>query len=168
MPAILLLPILRCSAVLVFTGGTGPHVEVGVITNPSALATENKLVYALSWTHSVSNMLSRASVVALYLRIFPKGMTRLSSWVVLFYLMGLLIAQVITGILQCRPIQSFWDRNIPGAKCINLILYWRLSTVLNVIGDVIIMIIPIYRIWTLHASTARKAGIALAFISGSL
>lgn len=149
-------------------GGAGHHAEAVVMINPDTLTTRGKLIYALSWFSAVSNALSRASVVALYLRIFPKGMTRFFSWTILFYIIGLLMAQMITGGLECRPIQYLWNTKILGAKCINLFLYYRLSTVMNIVGDVVIMVIPVYKIWTLQASTARKAGIALAFLSGSL
>lgn len=160
--------ILGCFAVLVSIGGAGHHVEAVVMTNPDTLSTRGKLIYALSWFSAVSNMLSRASIVALYLRIFPKGITRFFSWAILFYLIGFLISQIIVGVVECRPIQYLWNTGISEAKCINLFLYYRLSTVMNIIGDIIIIIIPIYRIWTLQASTARKAGIVLAFLSGGL
>lgn len=160
--------ILTPLTVLISEGGAGHHVEAIVIKNPYTLVTRGKLVYALSWFTAISNALSRISIVALYLRIFPTGLTRLCSWILLYYLVGFVVSQIITGLLECRPIEYLWNTRISEAKCIDLFAYYRSSGILNIVGDVAIMVVPMYTIWKLQASTARKAGIALAFLSGSL
>ena len=154
--------------VLVSHGGAGHHVEAIVMENPNALVTRGKLVYALGWFTATSNALSRVSIVALYLRIFPTGITRSCTWILLYYLVGFVISQIITGLLECRPIEYLWNSRILEAKCIDLFAFYRSSGILNILGDVAVMIIPMHTIWKLQASPIRKAGILLAFLSGSL
>ncbi len=143
-------------------------MEYVITKNPNMLVIRGKLVYAQSWLTVVSNTLSRVSIVALYLRVFTKGITRTLSWVVMSYLISFVVAQMIAGGLECRPISALWDKDVVGAKCINFILFFKLSGVMNILADVAIMLLPAYTVWNLHASTARKAGIGLVFLSGSL
>lgn len=154
--------------VLVSHGGAGRHVEVVIKNNPATLATRAKLLYSLSWLSGLPNFFSRTSILALYLRVFTKGFTWFLSWVLLFYLIAFVITQIIVTAAECRPISSLWQETAPGTKCINLFLWYKCSTVLNIVADVAIMIVPMHTIWTLQTSLATKAGIAVVFLSGSL
>ena len=154
--------------VLVIHGEDGRHWEEAVMTNPNVWVIRSKLVYTLNWFTAFSVALSRMSVVTLYLRIFTIGMTRWVSWGALLFLMGLLSSQTITLLLQCRPLRAVWHHDIPGAWCINSFAYYQSFSVLNIVVDVVIMVIPIYTIWIFQASTARKTGIAIVFGSGNM
>ena len=154
--------------VMVARSGAGRHVEYVEMKDPEALNLRGKLVFAQSYLAVVSNTLSRLSIAALYLRLFPKGLAKTISWVMVFYFIAFVLAQMITGPLECTPLSFLWDPEMEGAQCINLFLYFELSGILNIVGDVALMIIPVPIIWKLQTSTSRKAGIAIAFLSGSL
>lgn len=148
-------------------GGAGRHVESVLLKDPGTLVTRSKLIFAMSWCSIISNAFSRISVVALYLRIFTNRLARISSWVVLAYLLGFTIGQIIAGWLQCRPISYVWKLTGTGS-CFELFLYYRVCGILNIIGDIAIMVLPVHVIWILQTSTSRKIGIAVVFLSGSL
>lgn len=133
--------------------------------------TRGKIIFALSWFSAISNAFSRISVVLLYLRVFTTKLSRASSWAVLTYLVCFTLAQIIAGVLECKPLSHFWWQGIPGGvkgTCFDLFLYYKINGILNIVGDVAIMILPIPTIWILQTSTARRVGIALVFLSGSL
>ena len=156
--------------VLVREGGAGRHVQAVVIANPTTLVTRGKVLFALSYLTAYSNTFSRVSVVALYLRIFTTKMTRVSSWLIMAYLVGFVTAQTIAGFLECKPISYFWDLTVPGATgtCFNQFLFYKMSGILNIVGDVVIMVLPVQTIATLQTSRVRKIGIAGVFLSGSV
>ncbi|MCJ1377285.1 hypothetical protein MMC17_000377 [Xylographa soralifera] len=170
-PAWILLVALCVTGYLSVTeGGAGRHVEAVVIANPGTLVTRGKIVYAVNWFNAYSNTFSRISVVALYLRIFTTWVTRVSSWLVLAYLLALVAAQTFAGALECRPISYFWDLTVPGSTgaCFNQFLFYKINGILNIFGDVMIIVLPLHTIATLHTSSARKVGIAAVFLSGSV
>ena len=153
---------------MVTRSGAGRHVEFVAMKDPEALRVRGKLVFAQSYLTAVSNTLSRVSIAALYLRLFPKGIARYISWLTLFYFVAFVLAQMITGPFECRPISFLWNPEMVGAKCINIFLYFELSGILNIAGDVALLVIPIPTVWNLQVSPSRKAGIAIVFLSGSL
>lgn len=149
-------------------GGAGRHVAAVVHANPKTIVTRTELVYALSWFTGVSNVFSRCSILLLYLRIFPTGWVRVGSWITLVYLLLFLIAQIITSCLICRPLELFWTVGPSAPTCINLFLFYQINGILNIVGDVAVMVLPIPSIVKLQTSKSRKAGIAFCFASGSM
>lgn len=127
-----------------------------------------KLLYILDWFYVPSNMLSRVSVVCMYLRIFTDKWARAACWAVMAFLVANCVATVIAAQLECTPLAYTWDRTIPGGTCFDQILWYQLSNFPNILGDVMIAILPIKTVWTLKASTARKAGIATVCLTGSM
>lgn len=153
---------------MVTRSGAGRHVEYVAMTDPDALKLRLKLVVAQSYLTTVTNTLSRASIAALYLRLFPNKGSRRAGHLVLFYLVALALAQMICGLVQCRPFSVFWNPTAKNAKCYNLFLFFELSGILNIVGDLALMLIPVPIVWKLQTSTSRKVGIAIVFLSGSM
>ncbi|PYH40576.1 uncharacterized protein BP01DRAFT_272576, partial [Aspergillus saccharolyticus JOP 1030-1] len=149
-------------------GGAGRHVQAVIQDNPSKIIIRGKLLYALSWLSAFSNTFSRTSILVLFRRIFPPGVTRIVTDLTIAYLVLFVLAQAVVGLTECRPLAYFWDRNLPGGGwCLDQFLFYRMSGLLNIVADVIILVLPIPTVWTLHASLARRTGIALVFLSGS-
>ena len=126
------------------------------------------MLYILDWFYVPSNMLSRLSVVLLYLRIFTNKLARRFCWVVFTFLILNCLTAIIAAQLECIPLAYTWDKSIKGGRCFNQILWYKLTNFPNVIADVAIMLLPVQTIWTLKTSTARKAGIALVCLTGSV
>ncbi|KAJ8132035.1 hypothetical protein O1611_g1584 [Lasiodiplodia mahajangana] len=55
-----------------------------------------------------------------------------------------------------------------GGTCFDQWLWYEVSSFLNIVGDVLVLVLPIRTVWALKASTARKAGIAAVFFTGSI
>ncbi|KAL4935864.1 hypothetical protein BDV06DRAFT_228424 [Aspergillus oleicola] len=148
-------------------GGAGRHIEAVVSEDPDTLIRRGKLLYAICWLSAFSNGFSRVSVLVLLRRIFIPGLTRTITNVVIAYIVLYTVSQGISAVTLCRPLAYFWDRTLDGS-CINEFLFWQITAVLNVAGDVSIMLLPVKMVWTLHASFAKRCGIAVVFLSSSI
>lgn len=149
-------------------GGAGRHVEYVVMKNPDTIMTRGKLLYSLSWVSGWSNFFSRISVLTIFYRIFTPGIARTCTVLLFVYLVLFILSQTIVGALECRPLAYFWNQTTVKGTCVDQFLFYKLSGLLNIAADVGILLLPLHTIWNLHASLARRAGIALVFMSGSM
>ncbi|KAM7213831.1 hypothetical protein V8F06_010763 [Rhypophila decipiens] len=116
-------------------------------------------------------MLSIKSAVLLeWMHIFvPRGWRNGFFWCcvailtvnVIFYIAGIVIES-----LSCIPYAAIWDKTIPGAKCLNRKALDLTSSILNLVIDLAILILPHRVIWQLHLSVTKKFGISVLFIIG--
>ncbi|KAI0902907.1 hypothetical protein F4823DRAFT_620619 [Ustulina deusta] len=165
---LLLLALLATLYVDVIQAGLGRHAAAVVMEDPNKITTFLFLLYLLDWFYVPSNMLSRVSICILYLRIFTDRWARAACWAVIAFLIANCVATVIAAQLECMPLEYIWDKSIPNGKCFNQLLWYKLTNFPNIIGDVLVLILPIKTIWTIKASTARKAGIAAVCLTGSI
>lgn len=122
----------------------------------------------MTWFYVPSNALSRVSVVCMYLRIFTDRWARAACWTVMAFLVANAVGVVIASQLECTPLAYTWNRSIAGGTCFDQILYYQLANFPNILGDVMIAILPVKTVWTLKASIARKAGVATVCLTGSM
>lgn len=154
-------------SVAVTHGGAGRHVKALMIEDPNIIIVRGKLLYSLSWVSAYSNCFSRVSVLVLLYTIFTPGVARKCTVLLMVYMVLFLISQTIAGAMECRPLAYFWDRTGEGT-CINLFLFFKLSGILNIVGDVAIILLPVHTVWNLQASIAKKVAISFVFLSGSM
>lgn len=152
----------------VIYGGIGRHMAVLLAKDPGMVKNYLILLYALEWCYVPSIMLSRMSVVILYLRIFTEKWPRIACWFVMAFLASYCTSTLIAAQVQCRPFNYIWDKNIEGGKCFDLILWYQLTNIPNIVADVMIMALPVRTIWSIKASRARKSGIAAVCLTGSM
>ncbi len=135
--------------------------------DPKKIELMLKLLYILDWFYVPSNALSRISVVMLYLRIFTSKIARICCWAVIVFLIGNCLATLIAAQIECIPLAYAWDKSL-GGWCFDQLLWYKLSNFPNVIADIAILLLPIRTVWGLKASVARKVGIALVCLTGSM
>lgn len=106
------------------------------------------------------------SILAFYWRIFPqKWFRRLLLGVGLF--MGAWMVTTVFAIcFQCTPFAYNWDTTIPGGHCINIGKFALVTSILNVLTDVAILILPLPQVWQLHVSRRKQWGLTLLFALG--
>ena len=107
----------------------------------------------------------------LYLRIFPSKQFRLGC----FFLIGLVtssaIAFVLVTIWQCNPVAAFWDKDLlaqPGARCFSSEAFWFSYSVINIILDVLILLLPIHEVLKLQLPSREKIALCAVFSLGIL
>ncbi|KZL67840.1 integral membrane protein [Colletotrichum tofieldiae] len=110
---------------------------------------------------------AKASICALYLRIFTISWHRVA-------VIGLLVSLVFQHFLfiflvlfQCMPIQMIWDRSVAG-RCLNITAIGYAGGALTITYDVILIILPIPELWKLNLERRKKLVPILMLALGSI
>ncbi|KAF2242501.1 hypothetical protein BU26DRAFT_570585 [Trematosphaeria pertusa] len=118
--------------------------------------------------YAAANTTSKAIILRLFLRIFTTpGLTRWTTYLVLAVIT--LHATVATFLLifQCSPIAATWDTLVRG-KCLDTAALFKWSCLPNVITDLVMLVLPMPKIWTLKASWRMKFGITLMLLLATI
>ena len=70
----------------------------------------------------------------------------------------------------CRPVSFYW-RQYAGATdgvCIDVLQFYLVFGIINMVNDIIILVVPIPRIMNLHMNTKKKVSVAGIMLLGSL
>lgn len=125
-----------------------------------------KLFQDLQMVARTSMFFAKLSILLLYVRLFfPKGVPRsLFWWVIqavvwlnLLYTVGLILALA----LQCVPYHKPY-----GESCVNQGLVLVSASIINIISDLLILIIPMVSVWRLNMSRKRKWAVWALFVFG--
>ncbi|KAK1566335.1 uncharacterized protein LY79DRAFT_572223 [Colletotrichum navitas] len=128
------------------------------------------IFYILSICYMSCLAAIKASILFLYLRIFPDARFRRILWSTqLVNLMGY-ITFVTTTVFSCQPISYFWTgwtRETEG-RCISLNSFSEAHGGFNVILDVWILLLPLSQIYNLNMKLKKKLSVMLVFGIGML
>lgn len=109
----------------------------------------------------------KLSILALYLRIFGSSRYRIVFYLVGLYVVAYWAAIFVINFTMCRPVSYLWNKNQSGT-CVNLYALYLSISVLNLVGDVLVLASPWPIVWKLQASRTRKLIITGIFLLGSL
>ncbi|KAF2825488.1 hypothetical protein CC86DRAFT_325588, partial [Ophiobolus disseminans] len=89
------------------------------------------------------------------------------------YMIGILVllnflAVVFTVSTICQPFAAWWDDQIPGGKCGNILVIWKSVSVPNIATDLMILVLPLPALYKLHVDIGTKIGLYLTFMVGSV
>ncbi|CAI6285216.1 unnamed protein product [Periconia digitata] len=73
------------------------------------------------------------------------------------------VATIIACALICQPVAYNWDRTIPGGKCGNYHAFWLITSILGVIFDLILIVLPLPVFWKLQLSLRKKITLTILF-----
>lgn len=112
---------------------------------------------------------SKLAVLLLYYRVF-----KVASWFrwavkicMVFKLMhGLVYTFVV--LFQCSPVSAFWDTTITDATCLNEGLIIFSGSIVSIVEDVVLMLLPIPELRKLQVSGRKRWGVAIMFAFASL
>lgn len=132
-----------------------------------------KLLFVAYFISYLGLGLAKTSALFFYSRIFPR--TASPTW----FNVGVTFAHILNvawlvGItfgtaFNCNPVAKNWDvtGTLPG-KCGPSSSIWIASVVPSVFIDLVILIIPLPRIWSIKTSKSRKFGLTVVFVLGYL
>jgi hypothetical protein len=112
--------------------------------------------------------LTKISILLFYLRIFPNPNFRRLVWIAIAYCVGYILGTVIALVFQCKPLNlawTRWDNEHPG-KCFNLNLLGWMTAALNIVGDLLVICLPLHELSKLAMGRRKKAGVMLMFLGG--
>lgn len=102
------------------------------------------------------------------MRIFPTKMFKYAAWAnIIFTILWAVITWVI-NLTVCHPVTFFYDRTTPGGYCGSQQITGSVSGGLGVLGDVLILSLPIFMVKQLHLNNRKKVAVASIFLLGAL
>lgn len=154
---------------MVRVGGVGRHVEFVEEFHPALLTGWAKCILAFELIYFASIALPKMGIVCLYLRIFNwKGMMRTISYALLAVLAATSLSFILTACFQCTPIAFWWDRTIPGGRCVDVQAFFHAQAIPGFVLDLFIMALPMQTIWGLKLPTHKRIALVGIFMVGSL
>ncbi len=122
-------------------------------------------------TFQIAVLLNQLSLLFLYRRVFTmkKAWFRWSIYWIGLFCIATGIAIFFAGLLHCVPIEFGWNPKVKGGVCnVSVRQLYITANILNLFGDLGIVILPIPLIWSLHMNTATKAAVSGMFLLGGL
>ncbi|KAK1486274.1 CFEM domain-containing protein [Colletotrichum cuscutae] len=110
----------------------------------------------------------KASIIFLYLRIFPDETFRRILWYTQLFNLLLWIAFIAGTFGSCQPLHFFWHgwkRDMEG-KCFNLNAFVMCHGALNVALDAWMLVLPATQVYSLRMQRKQKLGVMLMFSVG--
>ncbi|KAJ5107992.1 hypothetical protein N7456_004667 [Penicillium angulare] len=75
---------------------------------------------------------------------------------------------LIVKIRMCSPIPQYWLGNVPGATCLDQTAALIADSVISVVSDIIILVLPLPLTWSLQMSRNRKLRVIGLLSAGGL
>ncbi|KAF2190025.1 hypothetical protein K469DRAFT_448133, partial [Zopfia rhizophila CBS 207.26] len=154
-------------------GGVGYHAPRIAAESPEKIIVWAKFTIIFPLLYYPGVALPKLSILALYFRVFgnlQNPIPRKICWFTGALIVGNCIGNMVPAFLICRPLNYVWNKNLEGGgTCdIQVSVWWRWSSLVNIITDVIMLALPVPAILKLQAPKKVKAGLAATFITGSI
>ena len=124
-------------------------------------------LYSQLLIYGIAIVLPKLAILLFYLRIFPSPNFRLSVYILAILVISWTIGVEFSTIFQCSPISYAWTRKPPG-RCINLLAFYRWVSLPNILFDIIMLLLPVHRIWKLQVTSKQKMALSGVFLTGGL
>ncbi|KAF2185205.1 hypothetical protein K469DRAFT_707981 [Zopfia rhizophila CBS 207.26] len=140
--------------------GLGRHL---VTISPSELIGFGKVNLALQTAYPLTIGLARLSILALYHRIFSKTslIFTYAIWACVVYNILWIIGIELVVYLQCRPISLLWTGHCTPARKTTVS-----TSILNILADIFVLILPQPMLWGLRLPIRKKLGISVIMLMG--
>lgn len=125
--------------------------------------------FAVQIFFAFANTTIKLSVLCFYHRIFPFRKVTIIASLLGAFIIAWCITYLALIVFNCRPIQYFWDKSIPGGKCIgDGFLESYLLGAGNVVTDIAVLALPIPWLVRLKLGQGKKLALIATFVIGSL
>jgi hypothetical protein len=102
------------------------------------------------------------------MRLFPSRKFTIAAYINIAYTIAWGIATWIVNLNVCTPIAFFYDKTIVGGTCKDQSISGTISGALSLLGDIMILVLPIPMIWQLQINLRRKVALLGIFLLGTL
>ncbi|KAF3932596.1 hypothetical protein ABW20_dc0108421 [Dactylellina cionopaga] len=143
------------------TVGFGIH-RYDIPTENFRLLNKYYLLGILFYLASV--MLTKASIILRYQRMFPPEVThvRMISRIIVFFFFAVFTVSGILMINTCHPVPSLWSPESPG-RCINVKILYICNIAGNFLVDFAIYLLPMPYLWKLNLPKRQKLNLIIIF-----
>ncbi|KAL8404436.1 hypothetical protein RB594_009330 [Gaeumannomyces avenae] len=129
------------------------------------------LIYMAPIYYTGTQALSKLTILLFYHRLSPVTSFKYSVNFTIFVCMGYLTGILFALIFANWPLRKSWDPLFPpdqGVKLVDLTQVYIATTVMGVITDFMVLILPLPTIFRLQVTTAQKYGLVFIFFIGSI
>ncbi|KAK6829821.1 hypothetical protein PG995_004398 [Apiospora arundinis] len=146
--------------------GLGRHIQA---IDQSKLPLFLKMLYSEYFIYDAALFLAKTSALLFLSRIFPKY-TNAKWWnaaVIIGHVLniGWFLGIVFGTVFMCYPVEKGWNPMAPG-NCGPTNALWIGSAIPSVAIDLVILLLPLPKIWTLQMNKAQRAGLMVVFALG--
>ncbi|KAK3693293.1 hypothetical protein B0T22DRAFT_37389 [Podospora appendiculata] len=123
-----------------------------------------KCLFAAMLIYNLAQILTKTSFLLQYRRIFQDTRTRRACLWLLVILSLWGVTQEFLVAFACNPVALFIPSQ--GAVCIDSLAVWYLTSIMNIVTDFIIFLVPLPAIYTLQLPRKQKLLVAAVFSLG--
>ncbi|KAF2734497.1 hypothetical protein EJ04DRAFT_493425 [Polyplosphaeria fusca] len=149
-------------------GVVGRHIEVVMMEAPRNLVIWHKFIKIEDLLILSANAFTKLAVLALYRRIFLERSYRIAIMITEVLIVLTYVAGVLTSFFICWPYAYNWNPAIEGGHCGNIPASYCWIGIPNLVGDILILVLPMPAIRQLQCSAPVKVGLFLTFSTGSI
>jgi hypothetical protein len=102
------------------------------------------------------------------MRLFPTKKFKLAAYANMVFTVCWGIATWIVNLNVCTPIAFFYDKSIVGGSCKDQAISGTISGALSLLGDVLILVLPLPMVWHLQINVRQKIALFGIFMLGTL
>ncbi|KAL2157935.1 hypothetical protein VTH06DRAFT_4990 [Thermothelomyces fergusii] len=131
---------------------------------PITLFLKLLLVIQILWALSLS--LSKISILILYTKIFSVPAFIWAARITTVVIVMWALTTSIMGLTICQPFAFNWDPTIPGGHCGNQVLSYKITGVLNLLTDLVVLLLPMPYLYGLNLALYKKLVLMVTFAVG--
>ncbi len=109
----------------------------------------------------------KVSILLFYRRLFDTDRFKRTSAAVVAFVVAYCLTFMIGTIFQCTPVRYMWVKSIDG-HCMNTPVFLLVGSILNILTDIVIVILPIPIVWSLQVTRQQKMALSGIFLLGGL
>ncbi|KAF1973764.1 hypothetical protein BU23DRAFT_371494, partial [Bimuria novae-zelandiae CBS 107.79] len=122
---------------------------------------------AISGTfYGISIMLTKLSILTLFIRFVPPGKLRVAIYIVKTIVVVYSLVASFEWTYACQPLEKYWDLTITDGSCVNFLRFTVSSGVMNTTTDVAILVLPVLLLRNVQLPKRRKIGAVVMLMSG--
>ena len=129
---------------------------------------KRKVFVALEIAWNGATCAVRISMILLYVGLFITRTFCHICWAMIGTNVMILTSIIIASCVIRRPIAYSWNKTIREGTCGNLRSFEHFTTIINLLDDAAIVILPMPMLWTLQMSLKRKIQLSLVLGMGVL
>ncbi|KAJ4417303.1 hypothetical protein N0V82_006247 [Gnomoniopsis sp. IMI 355080] len=135
-----------------YLGGIGYHMSQ---LNKFHIARLTQSFLVIQSLYGLSMCTIKWSMLFMLKRIFAVRYFRIITWIIIALQAGWLVMTVLIGFLICRPLAKNWDPTAQGV-CGNRIAGYTAVSVINVLVDCLMLILPLPMIFRLQVKPSHR------------
>lgn len=77
------------------------------------------------------------------------------------------LSTILVSTFGCVPVKAAWDLTVLDKRCVNSDRFFIDNAVLNILGDLILLCVPMPIVWTLQLAQPKKIALTAVYLLGS-